>query len=296
MEALQDYVFVMLAEQMKGADVSAYAASVDKLSKIVAAKETSRHMAELRKNTHIYSAPSKSFSKQFFESFPSFYRWKAEFGAVDRESLVASVGGKEEDPLPDRVKHTLDLIKFEIFSKRFAKAFESLDNSVTKLLMQTAASSVLTAEYAPEVTAQLTANLSSYHELLGSYLQLHCKLGNAEDEYRTALVLNPANIDAKLKLIMLAGEFGEFDKVESQYGEWLMSLISGVSVDAPEGGDNTIAPVVASSADRVAKAWILTHRAGLWTSRDQEGKFRPDAVDKALGDINAARALVGTYQ
>ena len=168
-------------------------------------------------------------------------------------------------------------------------------NPVTKMLVQSATASVSTAEYSPEINAQLVVNLSTYHELLGSFQQLLCKLGQAETEFRIALELNPKNINAKLKLIMLLGEFGEYDTVESQYGMWLLELISGVSADAVEGGEETIPPVAVTVADLVAKAWVFTHRAGLWTSRDAEGQYRPGAVERAMADIKAARELVGTF-
>jgi len=284
----------MISEQMQQKDASASAGPVDKLAKKIAAKKAAKLMTELKNNAHTYSPPSKTFSKQFFESFPAAYRWKSEFSNIDRESLVAAVGSSEEDPLSDRVRYTLTLIQFEIYHKRFIKALDMINSPVTKILFSSATASLLTAEsYSPETKASLESNLSTYHELLGSFQQLLCKLGNAETEFRIALDLNPKNINAKLKLIMLLGEYSEYDTVESQYGMWLLELISGVSADATEGGDETIPPVTITVADLVAKAWILTHRAGLWTSRDSDGQYRPGAIEKSLADINAARALVG---
>lgn len=284
----------MLSEKMQGKEATVSTEPIDKLAKKLASKNAAQLMNELKNNSHVYPVPSKTFSKQFFESFPSCYRWKSDFLDVDRESLVIATGWSEEDSLPERVQYTLNLIQFEIFHKRFTKAFEIISNPVTKMLIQSATSSVSIAESSPEIRSQMLANLSTYHELLGSFEQIVCQLGNAEVEFRIALELNPDNFDAKLKLIMLLAEFGEYEQAEAQYGMWLLSLSSGISVDALDGGTETIKPVTTTGADLVIKAWILTHRAGLWTSRGSDGLYRPDTITKAITDIDAARALVGT--
>ncbi len=95
----------------------------------------------------------------------------------------------------------LTLICFDLHHKRFTRAFQDL----------TSAESLLSSDYTTSNPS--LKDLSLYHDIKGSYLQLICKLGAAESEYMKAIELYPDNIDSRLKLIMLYTEFGEFDKV-----------------------------------------------------------------------------------
>jgi hypothetical protein len=83
---------------MKGGDVSSYGLAIDKLAKVLAAKETARHMIKARNNLLNISIPGtietgssmppKSYCKQFFESFPAHYRWNVAFANMDRYFML----------------------------------------------------------------------------------------------------------------------------------------------------------------------------------------------------------------
>ena len=74
----------MLAEQMKQGDATSHAMAVDKLAKQVAAKETSKHLKRMRKDEVEVGLPTKSFCNQFFESFPSYYKWSVVYAESER--------------------------------------------------------------------------------------------------------------------------------------------------------------------------------------------------------------------
>ena len=88
-DALKDNVFVTLCEQMNGKPDDAGREATDRLSKIVAAKQTAKHMAKMARNElnmlpPVSPYPPKSYCKQFFESFPAYYRWKVTYASTDR--------------------------------------------------------------------------------------------------------------------------------------------------------------------------------------------------------------------
>lgn len=75
----------MLIEQSKGENTgAAHAAAVDKLAKTLAAKETSKYMNKMRENKIKLGPATKGYSKQFFESFPSYYVWGSKYASYDR--------------------------------------------------------------------------------------------------------------------------------------------------------------------------------------------------------------------
>ena len=84
---MNDYNFVMLAEQMKGGDATAQGPAADKLAKLLASKEAIKHINKMRQNKMPEAScvlPAKSFCKQFFESFPAYYKWSALYAKQDR--------------------------------------------------------------------------------------------------------------------------------------------------------------------------------------------------------------------
>lgn len=290
---------VMLLEQSKGdsSGGAAHASALDRLAKILASKETNKLFTKMKHNTVNLGPASKGFNKQFFESFPNYYVWPMKYAFHDREALAAatlcddSSAEGVEISAERRLGHLLDLICFDIYHKRFHKAQELLTTDKIKQLVESANINEISADY--------KKSLSLYYDLLGSFYQLSCRLGDAETAYNTALEFNSDNLDARLKLIVLFIEFGETHKAETTYGEWLEKLSVSAAESAAEASvaaavEGTVEPVTAKDSTLVmAEAWILTHRAGLWTVRDSDGAYMPEAINLAITDISRVRALTG---
>ena len=215
---------VMFLEQARG-DTNAgvtHAASLDNLAKILASKETGRYINKMRQNTLELGPASKSYCKQFFESFPNYYIWPMKYGFEDRETLVSHVTSSNSDETlgyEKRIQNILDLVCFDIYHKRFNKAHEMLLQEKTQSLITaytqeytTMTKNTTTPTTTPtesDVVLQAANLLSLYHDLMGSFYQLNCQLGKAETEYSKALHYNKNNLDAKLKSILLFVEYGE---------------------------------------------------------------------------------------
>lgn len=301
---------VMLLEQAKGdpSGGAVNAAALDRLAKILASKETNKLFAKMKLNNVNLGSASKSFNKQFFESFPNYYIWPMKYAHHDRETLAAATlsdENSEESNSETRLTHMLDLICFDIYHKRFAKAHDLLVADKIKQLVESAAASVDMSDSNSISSKESRKSISLYYDLLGSFYQLSCRLGDAAAAYITALEFNSDNLDARLKLIVLYIEFGEMSKAETAYDEWLQQLTQSAttaqsaSLEATAAADTTVesppaaAAVVRDSTAVLTEAWILTHRAGLWTMRGSEGAYMPEAINLAITDITRVRSLTG---
>ena len=72
-------------------DATTHALAVDKLAKHVAGKETAKHLKKMKRNEVEVSLPTKSFCNQFFESFPSYYKWSVIYATTERYVYVYSI-------------------------------------------------------------------------------------------------------------------------------------------------------------------------------------------------------------
>lgn len=287
---------VLLLEQAKGDQTggSAHASALDRLAKILASKETNKLFTQMKHNNVNLGPASKGFNKQFFESFPNYYIWPMKYAFHDRETLAASTlsdDNSEEINSETRLTHMLDLICFDIFHKRFNKAQELLVSDKIKQIVESININDISTDY--------KKLLSLYYDLVGSFYQLSCRLGDAEAAYTTALEFNSENLDARLKLIVLYIEFGETFKAEACYDEWLQKLTvtaaeSALEASATVTAADSVEPVAVKDSNIVmTEAWILTHRAGLWTVRDSDGAYMPEAINLAITDISRVRSLTG---
>jgi hypothetical protein len=63
-------------------------------------------------------------------------------------------------------------------------------------------------------------------------------------------------------------------------------------------GDDTVlvTPAAALAVGSSERAWVLLNRVGAWVARDASGQMLPNAVEKALADIDEVLRLVtGRY-
>jgi hypothetical protein len=135
-----------------------------------------------------------------------------------RESLqiVAAQTASETASFEKRIESVLNLVCFDLYHKRFVKAFETLKAEATTTLLVAAETELLTlSDMSSDNDVELRTQLALYHDLIGSYDQLTCKFGSAVKEYEKALMFVPKYLDSRLKLAMVEIEVGNFEKVIS---------------------------------------------------------------------------------
>ena len=308
MAALHDYVYATIIERSRGSEAN-YDKKITELSKRLAIDRTPKTLKELRSSQKKRALPSKAYCRNFMEAYPNSYAWKQNFYGIAREELVATYQARKDefsanntDKLTSNalLKACLDLVKYDLSHDIYKTAFETLHD----LPFDAMSGNLLHKSL-----------LSQFHELLGTEHHLMFKKEEACSEYELAINLYPANIAAQLKYNSVLLENGDRDRALASYNELLTLLKqdSGsrgrvVSDEAEEGDfekvhseksseDGSFADArsspVSLSLDQESDemkiaylAWVCNHRASLFVSRDEYGFYEPDALTKAMEDID----------
>ena len=120
--------------------------------------------------------------------------------------------------------------------------------------------------------------LSTVLELCGTEKYLKCNLDEAINDFKQALQSNEHNFEAHLKLASIYLELGELSNAEKCYEDILSKLETTDSL-----------------TKNIDCAWVLVHRSSLWVTRNDEGVFLVDAIEKAISDIDRSLELLEAY-
>lgn len=125
-----------------------------------------------------------------------------------------------------QLARTLILISFDLHKKHYKRAFDLLLDPSTELLtkrvkqeLEGSTSGEALEPSETEVVLDLDSApntlLAAYYDLCGTYNQISCQLGKAQECYEAALALYPSSLDSRLKLALLYAESGEASKVSA---------------------------------------------------------------------------------
>lgn len=327
-EALHDYVLSMMIERAEGNNPS-NTEKIQELCRIVAFADAVDVVKKLR-NSPGRKLPTKAYCRNFLENFPSTHHWTALYKDNNKEASDKIKAGLED--AIEKVKQnnnnnnngsdgaegnsealmeaTLNLAFFHLVNGYHDKGFELVKE----------AGAIARSEGANIKNIKL---LSQQRELEATELHLRCCLNHAIEVYNEALTICPSNFEASLKLAQIYIELGDEQEAERIFESVMATVCAAGESESeseapttktvPDSDDDTpTSPSVPSSPQATAsasasasasaaaassvacnKAWVLLSRANLWIAKDANGKFKSDAVDKAMKDINEAHALIG---
>jgi tetratricopeptide (TPR) repeat protein len=268
-----DYMMGMLIEMTKGQPPS-HQEKIEALVKLQAVSECQAVVDSIR-NATSRELPSKSHCRNYFETFPSFHRWRA--ANADRESLastLALLGGDftEESSTEDISEVTARLVAVLALAQCdiATGAFKTASVSVAKACAFVEANKAKLLETASTELSTVIADLFSIH---GTFFHLRANFSQAKECFSFCLEQQPlpAGFENALRL---ASVHLEVDTVEDA-----SRVYDSVDTSFSEGHENDI-------------AWLNVHRMSEWITRDTEGKFRPEALEKATACVD--KALVAT--
>jgi tetratricopeptide (TPR) repeat protein len=275
-----DYMVAMLIEMTKNQQPS----NQEKIEVLVKQQAVSECQAvvDAMRLSSSRDLPSKSHCRNYFESFPSFHKWRAIYATADRDVLaqaVAEAGGdfteqetcETTTDLASRLSAIHALACFDIVNGAYNKAFASAGNAYT--FIQTNKSSLDTDSDADSALSTAIADVVSIH---GIELHLRANFSAAKECFVLCLEKQPLPLGFESAL-RLASVHLEVDAVEdaSQVYESIADSFT------PE-----------DSAD---EAWVCIHRMSEWTTRDNAGKFRPQAMEMATATLTRALDLTRDY-
>ena len=186
-------------------------------------------------------------------------------GEAASVSTVVNIKSIDKKVLSEFVSSAVALARCDLSHNVFSRGFETVGIAM---------SAFKDGEEIPEgVDKQIMAELLM---LRGIEHLLRRNNSAALATARKATELAPDNIDAALVLATIHLELIEHDQAEAIYTQLLST-----------------ADVGSAAAAAATTAWILVHRASLWVTRDTSGGFRPDAVSKAMKDIDSAMSITG---
>jgi tetratricopeptide (TPR) repeat protein len=300
-EALNDLVFCSIVEGASGIPSSS-GAKVQELCKKVSIPEVSVIVDRIR-NSPSRPLPNKGYCRNFFESFMSYQSWKRQFKDVDRDELVRRSYHELQTANPidgaiTELKDIVDLIKVDLISQEFVKAFAHITRARALLASQ---------QLVDNTSNDVVSTRALMDDLQGIEMHLRCNLTGALTHYITALkeisfgnlttlretaVAKEAEagftvdgvaavatseehqqhaIEIVLRLASAYIELGEKDKAEDLYEA--VRLSTDVTAPANLAG---LFP------------WVLIHRVTLHITRDELGNFPADGVDLAISDLEKA--------
>ena len=278
-ESCIDYMTGMLIEMSKGMQQqSPHQERIEALVKIQAASE-SRAVVDSIRNSDSRDLPSKAHCRNYFEMFASYHKWRKEFSSVvvDRDSLVQAVvasGGafsdqeestNESDPfdsevLTSRLTAIHDLACYDIVNGLFKKAFKDVSNACRYIEKN----KIIDTPGSPLSTA-----VAKLFSIQGTSFHLRANLKKAEEYFTLALSNQPLpeGYENALRLASVHSEVDANDEATVLYDSIEESFTSDYESD---------------------RSWLHIHRVAEWVSRDGEGKFRSEALEKATELINFA--------
>ena len=112
-----------------------------------------------------------------------------------------------------------------------------------------------------------------------------------------AVTLDPTSLDAHFALALCHLEMVDLDKAEAVY-DAVTKLAKQADKEATAAGGGAGASRTSSGGMKptVREAWVHIHRTNLWIARKDSGNFRPDAIERAMKDIDAALAAAGNEE
>ena len=120
--------------------------------------------------------------------------------------------------------------------------------------------------------------LSTIFELGGTEKYLKCNLEGAINDLKQAVQLNDHNLDAHLKLASIYLELGELSNAAKCYEE----IINNIEIAESQTKD-------------IDLAWVLIHRSSLWVTRNDEGTYDSNAIEKAIKDVDKSLELLEPF-
>ena len=140
--------------------------------------------------------------------------------------------------------------------------------------------------------------LSQLWTMKGSEHILMRRDRQALEALKRAVALDPTNLDASLTQAIGHLEMVEVSKAESIYNA-CQSVNKLLQNPSKNNGGKAAAAAAASSSrtsssgmsTTVREAWVLVHRAAMWIAREDNGNFRPDAINKVCFDARYQRTL-----
>ena len=305
-EALDDYVMAMFIERAKNLPPTT-SEKADDVCKQVASRETALLLAAIRDPPAnappvFTQLPTKSYCRTFFEALPSIYRWREQFKNVNREELASRWKKSLANPISTSNKEeacvaALELAACDFSRNAFSKGFETI-NAALVACGETQESTMEDASHTGNGDNARFKALSQLWTMKGSEHILMRRDRQALEALKRAVALDPTNLDASLTQAIGHLEMVEVSKAESIYNA-CQSVNKLLQNPSKNNGGKAAAAAAASSSrtsssgmsTTVREAWVLVHRAAMWIAREDNGNFRPDAINKVCFDARYQRTL-----
>jgi len=255
-ESLEELVLIMTIEAHKQSTPTV-AGKIDEINRKISGVQAEKHMAALRSSKG-RDLPTKSYCRTFLDLFPSHYEYQEKLKSTSRISLAKEL--KSAESPAEKISATLNLTWKDIVDGNISDGLIALGNTLPTLV---------SVEGSEGLDLSVRMNLSKLYDLFGSSLYLRCNFADAVDALEMSLKFDDANFEAALKLASISLELGELLNAESR-----LNFLCDTQL-----GDNL--------------AWCLVHRASLWSSRNESGEYRSNAISLALGDLEQALKLTG---
>jgi tetratricopeptide (TPR) repeat protein len=197
-EALNEFTLTMVIErELRGQQTPTNASKVDELVKKVAMADSEARVVAMRKDKS-RQLPSKSYCRNFVETFPSTHKWYAKYRGI---KLIDGI-------------ENLEKAIYDLSNGNYLSSFELANQLRTSMTDN-------------EDNREM---LSTVVELCGTEKYLKCNMDEAIIDFKQAIQLNEYNYEAELKLASIHLELGELDNAEKCY-ESILSKVD--SLESP---------------------------------------------------------------
>mmetsp|Transcript_29242 Transcript_29242/g.27997 ORF Transcript_29242/g.27997 Transcript_29242/m.27997 type:complete len:531 (+) Transcript_29242:2-1594(+) len=281
-KAMDDYVMVTFLERHKEIPTTTEQ-KAEQMCKNLTSQYTANYLLLSRnalpyieeKNTTTNLLPAKSYCRNLFESLPSVYMWREQYKATDREDLSVRWESNRTDPacsIHTYLSTALDLAQFDISTSLFSRGFKTVN-----LVMSEIESKI-------EGIDDVSPLLSILWQLKGAECLLKQYMQSAAAYFKQALLYDSNNLEASLGLAIVYLELAEIELA----GETHTALLSEIGLDNETeqiSGDNE-EDSATLKLKNCRKAWVLTHRATVFITKDANGNVPQEGQIQAMKDID----------
>jgi len=283
-DSLVDYTVHFYLEQSRGIQQPTSATKVEEISKAIATANSVGILKRIRSGETGRGLPNKSYSRNFFDLFPSTHHWKAKYENTTIESFIDKIGDIPSlEVLLDVVCCAISLDSYGIAFKYVAKAAE--------LKM---------------VSSESKSLLSLCERLQGMEKHLCCNLSGAAKHYDNALDIEPNNFETLLLRTGISLELAQIEEAQQKFNEILLSTIdtdndsalknfieiSGKGEVVSSSSSDDIVASLTNVDKKIELAYGLFHRAAVWTFRNSNNKYRDSAIELAEQDLKLVLSLL----
>jgi len=193
------------------------------------------------------------------------------------------------ETIPARFETVFTLACFDLSRGAFRKGFDEISRAFHVLRSAEFPSANEKEKQYHEMYTELMNTSESFRsiaasleDLHGTSLHLRADLQGAKQCYENSLAIRPLphGFETALKLASIFVEIGTTEESSRMYD----SILTSISTESDE-------------LEKQSKtAWLCIHRVSKWVTRDEQGKYPDNALEKAKENVDEALALTAFYE